>query len=697
MPKVGPDPVLGREIEEKLSKWLINMAKCGFPLTKQDLIESVSKIIRDSGIKNPFKEGKPGDTWYHNFLKRHPEISIRVPEGINNARAAVTETRIRSWFKELRDYMASIAALDIFEEPDRIFNGDETGFSLCPKSGKVLGPRGYKNVYVIKQNNEKENITVLVVFTASGKLCPPLVIFPYVRPPKAIIDNMPESWVLGRSESGWMKSEVFYEYVCNDLNDWIAKSGIKKPVILFIDGHKSHMTYSLSEFCDQNGIILYALPANTTHMLQPADVSVFRPLKQKWKNTVRNWQVRPENINKTITKLNFCEILKETFTLIDLDETIKNGFRKCGLYPLNENNVDYTKCVKDLQKLISPTSNRAKTVYARDFDAALKVISLIQTDLASRNIEVTPILEEIEKARAKFIENRRSKSKTPRTSATSNQSSSILEDLVTETNCAVTPDNLNFDEPGIVPQTTACSSLNNPSNFSSNIDIFTLQAPSCNPNIDTITPPAPASCSSPNINILTTELITDAANISLPQPGSYISLDDISVLPFSELEISQTQNDMSFDDIFEKHLHFPEPPAPKDKKIGPKLPSAISSKAWRAYYQKKDQDKENLEMEKSQKRQLKAEEKDRKAKEKEKRIKKKRTVVKSTSKKEVLQCSQCYEDLISDVEDDSEKNIGCDKCVRWFHLKCTMLEQVPYIEAAISDYICPFCMQDNNK
>ena len=32
---------------------------------------------------------------------------------------------------------------------------------------------------------------------------------------------------------------------------------------------------------------------------------------------------------------------------IDLEVTIKNGFRKCGLYPLNNENVDYTKGVQN--------------------------------------------------------------------------------------------------------------------------------------------------------------------------------------------------------------------------------------------------------------------------------------------------------------------------------------------------------------
>lgn len=234
-PKVGPGPVLGCDGEEKLKNWVLDKARCGFPINKTCLLDSVSKIIRDTGMKNPFKDGIPGDTWYQSFLRRHPEISVREAEGINSARAAVTESRVRLWFTDLREYIKSVNALDIFEEPDRIFNGDETGFSLCPKSGKVLGPKGYKNLYVIKKGNEKENITVLVVFTASGKICPPLIVFPYVRPPKILVDSMPTSWVLGRSESGWMKSDVFYEYICNSFNTWLSENNIKKPVLLVFD------------------------------------------------------------------------------------------------------------------------------------------------------------------------------------------------------------------------------------------------------------------------------------------------------------------------------------------------------------------------------------------------------------------------------------------------------------------------------
>lgn len=50
------------------------------------------------------------------------------------------------------DYLKSKGTLDIFEDPARIFNGDEAGFGLCPDLGRVLGPKGWKNVYQVHAN-----------------------------------------------------------------------------------------------------------------------------------------------------------------------------------------------------------------------------------------------------------------------------------------------------------------------------------------------------------------------------------------------------------------------------------------------------------------------------------------------------------------------------------------------------------------
>ncbi|KAL0902494.1 hypothetical protein ABMA27_000348 [Loxostege sticticalis] len=243
--KVGPDPIFGFDGEKKIVDWVIELAKSGISINKYDLLDTVTKLAKELGIDHRFPGGKPGIRWYLSFLKR---TVIREPEAINKAREAIKESSIRKWFSNFHTFLAERNALDILDDPR-----------------KVLAPKGYKNVYVVKKGNEKDNITVLIVMTASGQIAPPLVVYPYKRPPKAVADNMPPDWVLGKSETGWMRADTFFEYMSNDFNDWLTEQNVKKPVLFFVDGHKSHMSMPLSKFCEDNDIILYALPPNTTH------------------------------------------------------------------------------------------------------------------------------------------------------------------------------------------------------------------------------------------------------------------------------------------------------------------------------------------------------------------------------------------------------------------------------------------------
>ncbi|XP_045768675.1 tigger transposable element-derived protein 1-like [Maniola jurtina] len=397
--KSGPEPALGIEGEKKIVAWLLDISKCGFPVKKNELLDTVQKIVQDGQFKNQFKDDRPGQKWFDKFLARNTEISVKNAEGINKARAHVTEQSIRLWFKELEEYLKSINQTDILSNPERIFNGDESGFALCPKTGKVLGPRGFKNLYQIKPNNEKENITVLLTFNANGDMCPPCVVFPYVRPPKAVVNSMPEGWCLGKSETGWMRGDVFFEYVTNDFNNWVEEKNIKKPVLLLVDGHKSHMSLMLSTICEEMKIILYALPPNTTHILQPADVSVFAPVKTYWKATVREFLSKPENLNSAVTKSNFCTLLNEALKHPNMPENIKNGFKRCGLFPFDANSPDYTKCVRNTLENVQSIGGPTHDINHSDIKTFKKVLKYIRPALKEKKINIRPILREVNNLR----------------------------------------------------------------------------------------------------------------------------------------------------------------------------------------------------------------------------------------------------------------------------------------------------------
>ena len=54
---------------------------------------------------------------------------------------------------------------------DKIWNTDETGCTLCLKSGRVLAMRGAKDVYQVT-NNGKEQITTLCAVSVGGTIIP---------------------------------------------------------------------------------------------------------------------------------------------------------------------------------------------------------------------------------------------------------------------------------------------------------------------------------------------------------------------------------------------------------------------------------------------------------------------------------------------------------------------------------------------
>lgn len=282
-----------------------------------------------------------GKTWTRLFLKRHPKITVRRPEFVSSASSKVCPEDIKRWFTNIEDHLESQELQSILADPQRIINGDETSFQLNPKTKVVLALRGCHNVYDIERSSSKVNITTMFSFLATGDIVPPTVIYPYKSIPQVVAQSVPASWGIARSDSGWMTANVFRDYIRKVLNPYLEERQIKKPVIYIVDGHSSHINLETSLVCRDLGIILVALYPNVTHIMQPADVAAFKPLKVGWPKTVKKF--RTENSNLPITPHNFAGVLQDCIRESLTVETIKNGFRASGLYPWNYQAIDFSK------------------------------------------------------------------------------------------------------------------------------------------------------------------------------------------------------------------------------------------------------------------------------------------------------------------------------------------------------------------
>lgn len=115
------------------------------------------------------------------------------------------------------------------------------------------------------------------MYSANGNRALSLIMYKYKdQVPKKVAENCPKGWGIGITESGWMTTET---YITNVFYPWLVDTKVVFLVLLYFDGHSSHMTVPLVNFCREKEIELISLFPNATHIIQPLDIAFFHPFK----------------------------------------------------------------------------------------------------------------------------------------------------------------------------------------------------------------------------------------------------------------------------------------------------------------------------------------------------------------------------------------------------------------------------------
>ncbi len=283
-----------------------------------------------------------GRDWVRGFLKRHPSIAFRNSQSVSLGQAQVSEQMIRNWHAGFKAYLEKEypqEAPKILSNPTRLWGADESGFPFCPKTQRVLAPKGTRHVYQV-QSGSKEQITVMVCFNAMGQYQDPFIIYPGKRMRHNPNEDFPEAHIT-MTESGWMNQDSFYEFL-EEYDTTLTELQIKRPVVFFLDWHSSHVSLKASQFCRDNQIIMYMLLSSATHIIQPGDVGIFGPLKGTWRMCIKMWQM--DHLGESFTKASFAGVFKKAYTQVATFKNAAGAFERSGLFPFNANNIDYRKC-----------------------------------------------------------------------------------------------------------------------------------------------------------------------------------------------------------------------------------------------------------------------------------------------------------------------------------------------------------------
>ena len=111
----------------------------------------------------------------------------------------------------------------------------------------------------------------------------------------------------------------------------VAASGCtrERPVLVLVDNHSSRFDAAMREEAAEAGIILLALPANSTHITQPLDAIPFGVFKSGSHKAVDQAQLHGVIVNN----LNRIELLAPAWRDAMSPKTISAAFAKTGIYP----------------------------------------------------------------------------------------------------------------------------------------------------------------------------------------------------------------------------------------------------------------------------------------------------------------------------------------------------------------------------
>jgi len=335
------------EDEKQLVEHIYQLAKRGYPITVTQLRLLAYQYAKVNGLKGFSKKNQAaGRTWANSFMERHDAVTIKKCKNLSVYRAmCANPQQIYDWFDIYEEVLRGTGIMNENGEIDgsRVWNVDETGLCDVPGEENVVSFK-YLKPWRIVPSEHGTLSTVLSYVNANGHSSPPMVIHKGARKNAEWTTGAKRNVQVRCSDTGYIKGHLFLDYakkfVEHLLDQGMLKEGEKHIVLL--DGHNSHIfNIEFIDFMTRHGIEVLAMPAHSSHVLQPLDGTPFARLKALWKLALSEYNTNNHGMRITKKKW-FGTFNKAWYNAITADN-IKAGFKMTGIVPLDRSKIDEKK------------------------------------------------------------------------------------------------------------------------------------------------------------------------------------------------------------------------------------------------------------------------------------------------------------------------------------------------------------------
>lgn len=350
--------VLCDQVETVLFQHIISMAELGFACTSEDIKQLALRIATELGVRNATgKAFQASDGWLKRLKARYPGLRHRRLQDFEALRASgMNPVMVRRYFnllqwayfeaqKRSQSKCYSTGSTNPFGS-SRIHNLDETGFDrgLTDNSWGVVSAemRTPRRVQI----GMSYHVTMVNLISADGSAKPPFFIMNGKKmPTKTEGKTTPEGRLIGVGENtawaiqenGFLTQELWEDkvspFICHHIR---ANCNPQEWHVLVLDGVSSHTMSPKAMRCFlEHKILVVKMPSHTSADLQPLDKAVFHPVKEHVRSHIRKYTL--DTGQRTLDQWQLPQLLEAAWWQAATDQTIKAGFRKCGMFPLDTN------------------------------------------------------------------------------------------------------------------------------------------------------------------------------------------------------------------------------------------------------------------------------------------------------------------------------------------------------------------------
>jgi hypothetical protein len=260
------------------NRMVVNRVRKLFPALARKkrgtLHQIVRRFLRANGIVLRTKTHKAQD---------HPSVAM------NNAKLFVQSTR------------------PFFQAPNRaqpfIINMDQTPVDLSDPPDKTLNQKGAKTINSRAPKCNMGRITAFLTVCADGTKLPPLLVFkgkPGGQIEREFVkESYPPECKYIVQQNAWTDERVMLFWVENVLAPYIKTCPAGIVPYLLLDKYKTHTTTAVSKVIEELGVEWDIIPGGCTGLVQPIDVGIGKPFKNRVRHQWEDFMVEICESNST--------------------------------------------------------------------------------------------------------------------------------------------------------------------------------------------------------------------------------------------------------------------------------------------------------------------------------------------------------------------------------------------------------------